>query len=305
MSPIDLSFTRCRFTCTGPDAQRYLNGQVTQDIRGVTPRQAMPACLTNAKGKLEAELVIAAMPGGYLIDAPAALRDMLGPRLEKYLIADDCQILDVTDDTAQFHFPADPATQLPTDIPTDCHEITRWGQPGWERLLPVNQADALRAQATTESGPGSAWDDARIRRGIPIWGAELDAATLPPEAGLEATHISYTKGCYIGQEVISRLRSVGQVARKLCLLESTTGESIGTGWALHASPAPDDAARPLGTLTSATSDGQCALAFLRRPHHLAGSIVYALPNDGSSRSIALEIRPIPSHIPSPPVDSRP
>lgn len=291
MPVIDLQSIRCRFTCTGPDAPRFLNGQVTQDIRRVTPGHALPACLTNAKGRLEAELVIAALPDGYLIDAPACLRGFLGQRLEKYLIADDCHVTDVTGSTVHFHF----LGEDPAHLPPGCNQVTRLGQAGWDHIVPEEEAGTTRASLPPGiAGLSSdALDDERIRRGIPVWGAELDGDTLPPEAGLDSTHVSYTKGCYIGQEVISRLRSVGQVARKLCLLVPSGEGRLTTSMPLHSTPAPEAGTRPLGTITSATSDGRTALGYLRRPHHLGESLVYALPNDGSSLSIPLGILPCP------------
>ena len=102
-----------------------------------------------------------------------------------------------------------------------------------------------------------------MERGIPQWGNELSEETLPPDAGLERTHIDYHKGCYIGQEVISRLKSVGHVNRKLCRFR-------GDGAILPEKGAPlcvvggDGSAS--GTLTSvvAVGDGFLALGYVKR-----------------------------------------
>jgi folate-binding protein YgfZ len=91
-----------------------------------------------------------------------------------------------------------------------------------------------------------------VQRGIPAWGAELTEDTLPPEAGLDKTHIDYHKGCYIGQEVISRLKSVGHVNRAL---QRFTGKSDGqvaaTGFALSGGPSPGDLLHLAGTRDNA------------------------------------------------------
>ena len=73
------------------------------------------------------------------------------------------------------------------------------------------------------------WDRLRIELGSPAWGSELSEDTLPPEAGLELTHIDYHKGCYIGQEVISRLKSVGHVNRTLYRFKGSSPELPSVG----------------------------------------------------------------------------
>ncbi len=292
----DLTTNRCRFLCLGPDATRYLNGQVSQDVRLVAEGRALPACLTNAKGRLESELMIAPHPEGFRIDGPAALRDFLALRLEKYLIADDCQIEDVTESSVQFFLHGE--GEVAPLKPPMAWPSARFGLAGWDLWAGSEEAGGLEARLASVAGRESdeAAEDARIRRGIPAWGSELDADTLPPEAGLEASHISYTKGCYIGQEVISRLKSVGQVTRRLCLLRPMGEETLSVGWELHATPTPD--ARPLGRITSVTRDGLCGLAFVRRPHHAPGTHLSALPNGQSSLSISVEIlAPVESQSP--------
>ena len=106
-----------------------------------------------------------------------------------------------------------------------------------------------------------------VLHAIPAWGHELTLDLLPPEAGLDLTAIDYHKGCYIGQEVISRIRSVGRVNRHLTALIQTSGPPADAGWPLH-SAAGDPTAPSVGTLTRTALHpltGQLhALAFLRR-----------------------------------------
>lgn len=292
----DHTTSRCRFRCSGPDALRYLNGQISQDLRHVSPTRSLPSCVTNAKGKLEAVVRLSSDGQAYWIDAPAELRDFLALRLEKYLIADDCAIADKTDTTAQFFINFAPPTLAETWATS-----TDDGIPGWEIIVCRQDApallEALRASGATE--PDSvAWDDDRIRRGIPKWNCELTADTLPPEAGLESTHIDYHKGCYIGQEVISRLKSVGQVTRRLCLVESTSGPLCAGCDVFSSETSTAPAARPIGQITSATSDGRYGLAYLRRPHHEPGTRIHALPNGQSGASIPLIVLPAATANPS-------
>lgn len=287
----DHTASRCRFLCAGPDALRYLNGQVSQDIRRVSKDHSLPACITNAKGRLESVVRISAASTAtdsapaFWIDGPADQRDFLALRLEKYLIADDCTLADIGDATAQIF------TNCSTP-PTGpwCASVAD-GVSGFEIILPRADAPALFAtleEIGARAPDPVAWEDERIRRGSPVWNRELDADTLPPEAGLDATHIDYHKGCYIGQEVISRLKSVGQVTRRLCRVESPS-TPLATGWELFPADAAPTAARAIGHLTSVTSDGRHALAYLRRPHHQPGTTILALPNDGSGASIPVVV----------------
>lgn len=291
----DHTTTRCRFRCSGPDALRYLNGQLTQDLRLVATGRSQPSCLTNAKGRLEAIVRLSTDGQAFWIDAPATLRDFLALRLEKYLIADDCTIEDKTDHTGQIF-----TDTLPPDADDAWAMSTDDGLPGWEIIIP-KETTPTRIAALTMAGAiepdAVSWNDARIRRGFPAWERELDTDTLPPEAGLESSHIDYHKGCYIGQEVISRLKSVGMVTRRLCRIEATADGQLQPGLELW--PASGDASnRPIGRITSATSDGRHGLAYLRRPHHEPGSAIHALPNDRSGASIAITVLSAPSPISS-------
>ena len=155
----------------GPDSVRFLNGQVTQDVRKVLGNGlVLPSCVTDAKGKLQFRVWIAEgkRPGTVLVFCGEGMAEDLEARLTRYLIADDVEVRDVGAEISADDF----------DIP----DLT---------------------------------EEERIEKGIPKWGAELTEGMLPPEAGLDATDISYNKGCYIGQEVISRIKSAGKVNRRL------------------------------------------------------------------------------------------
>src|SRR2546423_11403952 len=88
---------RAKFRITGTDRFRFLNGQITNDLRRASETAAIEACVLNAKGKLDAHIFIAVVGESFLIDAEPELRETLRARLERYVIADDVQIEDVTD----------------------------------------------------------------------------------------------------------------------------------------------------------------------------------------------------------------
>ena len=98
----DLS-ARAKLRVTGADRLRFLNGQLTNDVRRGTETSAIEACVLNAKGKMDAHLFVRANGDSFLMDADRALQSSLQPRLERYIIADDVQIEDVTGRMSIFH----------------------------------------------------------------------------------------------------------------------------------------------------------------------------------------------------------
>jgi folate-binding protein YgfZ len=223
---------------SGPDRVRYLNGQVTQDVTALPPDQAHLAAVCTAKGRLEGAGWIASHGDAFYLDAAPELRDSLGPRLEKYLIADDAQFEDLADSWSLSHVfgPSVPA------VPDDGFAVrhARFGVPGHDVWRPGGEP--LVAGGLVD---GDVAETLRLEHGLPRWGAELTVQTLPPEAGpvmMEA--ISYTKGCYVGQETIARLKSIGHVNRTLVFLRSATAGHPAPGAKLA------DAGKDVGVVTS-------------------------------------------------------
>lgn len=205
---------RALWRLTGPDAARYLNGQVTNDVAGLADGHACYAAVCTAKGRMEGDVSIALHAGAFHLDADPVLRESLGARLEKYLIADDAVFEDVSDLWNLRHvFGATPPPAPETGF-VIAH--ARFGVPGHD--VWIANPNAAIAGPTVEA---DVIETLRLERGLPRWGAELTTATLPPEAGpAMLAAISYTKGCYVGQETIARLKSVGHVNRTLVFLRS-------------------------------------------------------------------------------------
>ena len=99
---LDIS-ARAKFRITGTDRFRFLNGQITNDLRKVRETVAIEACVLKAKGKMDAHIFVGALDDAFLVDAAPNLRQKLPVRLERYVIADDVQIEDVTDQFSLFH----------------------------------------------------------------------------------------------------------------------------------------------------------------------------------------------------------
>ncbi len=261
---------RTLLTLTGEDRIRFLNGQVTQDLKKLQPGQAVRAAVITAKGRLEADCRIAATSEALWIETDAPLRASLRTRLEKFIVADDVTVEDVSDSYQLTHLPT--LSTLPPDAPQNCLSFAsaRFRNPGLDLWIPSSSGWSPPAS------PLSDWEPLRIARGLPLWGVDIGPDTLPPEAGFESDAISSTKGCYIGQEVISRLRSVGHVNRHLCIL--------GSGLLPSTCPLPSFPAactamngQPVGSLTSLASAGGSvlALAMIQRSQADPGNSVLA------------------------------
>ena len=114
-SLFDLS-DRAKFRVRGSDRLRFLNGQITNDLRKATETEAIEACILNAKGKIDAHVFICAAQDAYLLDTDADLRETIPARLDRYIIADDVQVEDVSDEFDLFHF----LDLERPDLPNEC-----------------------------------------------------------------------------------------------------------------------------------------------------------------------------------------
>ena len=240
---LDLSF-RGRLCLLGADRQSFLNGQVTNNVKDLKTGQGCYAALIAAKGKMQADLNIYILENEILLDFEPGLSETVKQRLEKYIIADDVQIVDAAPDYGLLSVQGPKSNEVVNSLQLDfvlparamnfssvknetLGEIylsnhPRVGNTGFDLFVPTISlgavADKLIAAAQRIGGRACGWkafDTARIEAGIPRFGTDMDETNLPPEAGLDSRAVSYTKGCYIGQEVIARIRTYGQVAKAL------------------------------------------------------------------------------------------
>jgi folate-binding protein YgfZ len=243
---IDLS-PRGRLAVTGGDRLRFINGQVTNNVRDLRPGQGCYAAVVSAKGRVEGDANIYCLAEELLLDCEPGQGGQLTARLEHYIIADDVRVVDLSAAygllsvqgpmaravlARAFHgreLPEGPWSSViwPEVGGEICVvELTRVLVPGLELFVPASRLGEvwgrLREAVTASGGCPAGWEClewARVEAGLPRYGQDMDDRNLAPEAGIESRAISYTKGCYIGQEVISRLRSIGQVTRSLRGLE--------------------------------------------------------------------------------------
>jgi folate-binding protein YgfZ len=270
---------RAKFRVTGTDRFRFLNGQITNDLRKAGEAVALEACVLNAKGKLNGHIFIAPLGESFLFDAEPELREALRTRLERYVIADDVQIEDVTDGFSLFHVLAQEPPMLEGSRIVSVH---RFAAPGWDIWSAPAGYDTLHDQLSSTSVfiDSTVAEVMRIEQGLARWGRELTEDIIPIEADLERRTVDYEKGCYIGQEVISRMKMSGQTNKRLCGLISHDNTPLQQGMKLAA---PSTAGREAGWITSATRSQrlgkQIALGYVKRGFNNPGTTLNAFLQD--------------------------
>ncbi len=288
---IDLS-TRAKFRITGADRFRFLNGQITNDLRKASDAVAIEACVLNAKGKLNAHIFVAAFNEAFLIDTEPELRETLRERLERYVIADDVEIEDVTHKFSLFHVVT---KESPTLEASRIISVHRFATPGWDIWSETARHDLLKRELSLAfpfMDPASA-NVMRIEQGLPRWGCELTEEIIPIEANLEQRTVDYEKGCYIGQEVISRMKMSGQTNKRLCGLISLNDSPLKKGTKLAV---PSASGKEAGWITSATRSQrlgkEIALGYVKRGFNNPGVKLEAVSLD-SPCAIPVEVVSLP------------
>lgn len=282
---------RAKLRITGADRLRYLNGQISNDVRKAGEDSTVHACVLNAKGRINADVYITTDGESYLLDTEPEMRDPLTARLNRYIIADDVEIADASDDFALLHVigPNTPAPEGSVAV----RSANRFGCIGtdlWLRRASYEEAvQTLAVQLPLYAGEVA--EMFRIEQGIPRWGAELSEEIIPTEANLETSAIDYGKGCYIGQEVISRIKMSGQTNKRLCGLVAHETGLLRRGMRLTATDGKE-----VGWVTSATESRrlgrQIALGFVKRGFNTIGTQLLGR-HEESDAAIKLEIVPLP------------
>jgi folate-binding protein YgfZ len=238
---LDLSF-RGRLCVLGADRRIFLNGQVTNNVRDLQTGEGCYAALVTAKGKMESDLYVYGLENELLLDFEPGLSAAVQARLSKYIIAEDAQVAEAAPHygllSAQGPRAAAILQSLGLAVPRTALGAARMdeaalgeiylvnqpriGTAGFDLFVPVATlplaAEKLLTAARAAGGRYAGWsalEMARIEAGIPRFGADMDNTNFPAEAGLDSRAVSYSKGCYIGQEVIARIRTYGRVARIL------------------------------------------------------------------------------------------
>lgn len=289
---------------TGAERLDWLQGLLTNDVKGLGPGAACYAAYLTPQGRMISDMHVVALEDRVLLDVPDRVAQGLRDRLDGLVFAEDVQVQDVSSATVglELHGPTAPqvigrALIAPGDPgePAVVRE-DRIGLPGYgvyvARAHQASITDRLvQAGATLVSQ--ETLDVVRVEEGVPAFGADMDEDTIPLEAGIEGRAISFTKGCYVGQEVIVRVttRGGGRVARRLVGLVFGEADGVQAGDRLVA---PGEEPRDIGRVTSVVWSPALGrvigLGYLHRDFVEPGTTVAARTGD---RQITAEVAKLP------------
>ena len=304
---VDRSHRR-RARVSGPKSLEVMAGLVTNDVGVLVPGQGCYAAALTAKGKIVADLRIFAEEGSLLVDVPTRagagwiemLRKYVNPRLAPWK-DESMELATVGVYGAQARRMVAAATgvapavlgalapyaHVTADVGGSRALVARspdLGLEGYDVLAPTDARDALwRSLAGAGATPTglAVWEIARIEAGRPEWGLDIDETTLAQEANMDDLHaISYTKGCYVGQETVARVHFRGHVNRHLRGLRFPAGEPLPYKAALV-----DESGKTVGDLRSSAISprlGGVGIAMVRREIE-PGTTVAAHWEGGDSR----------------------
>lgn len=238
---------------TGPDRLRYLNAILTNDIKGLKANHGTVSLFLNPQGHVQAELEAYVFADTLFCVSYAMIRERLMPLMDKYIIMDDVTLTDATDKYATLALEGSAAPdamfaasgvelavmdELESreanvgEIPCRVIKKLPGGITSGEFLVARERAgelwDILDATVRRIGGGPvgyKALNALRLETDVPWFGYDFGDKQIPHEAGLQDSHISYTKGCYTGQEIIERVRSRGQVNRVRVSLRFDTPEA--------------------------------------------------------------------------------
>ncbi|MEO8041551.1 MAG: glycine cleavage T C-terminal barrel domain-containing protein [Acidobacteriota bacterium] len=201
----------------GSEAIQFLDGLMTNDVKSIEDGAFMLAAFPNAQGRLLAVVRVTRNGERFLIDTEDATRKLVFDNLFRFTLAGDFFVEDLSDEyrlIRVFDRAFIPIT--PPFIEFDTKYGTEYFVHREDAADFVGELKYLDAVEISDT----LYETLRIERGIPLYGVEMDENTIVPEIGLEEM-ISYTKGCYIGQEIIARIHFRGHVAKMLTGITST------------------------------------------------------------------------------------
>ena len=284
---------------TGADRNKILNNLCTQDLRSLQSGQSKESFMLDVKGRTISHGSVACLDSRTLWISSPGQAHRLVPHIDRYIIREDAMVRDVSDVFLTYLLrPNSPwmQTHLAELLENnECSEdfdkqaisiLVPWLGPGTLLVLatPGTQCPQI-AQLSSICHPsqtpnlqthdGSAWETMRIKNFWPWYGVDIDERNLPQEIGIDARAISFNKGCYLGQETVARLDALGQVQKKLALVELSTD----SGWKFSGPTELMLSGKSIGTVTSASPSDTIengrglwiGLAMLRRGYMEPGS----------------------------------
>jgi folate-binding protein YgfZ len=283
---------RGRIVVSGSERASYLQGLLTNDIVALKSGHGCYAAYLTAQGRMIADLDVYELGDVLLLAMGGGVKDDVMAKLDQFIFSEDVQLGDVSGTFAQIAIVGPEAPAVVASIVRDLSRdalrgmtehgnaraewaggaaivtaIADTGEPGFDLYVERPQSTALKvalaAAGAIELDEATA-EAVRIEAGVPLFGRDMDQETIPLEAGIESRAISFSKGCYVGQEVIIRVlhRGHGRVARKLVGLTLDGDEIPAAGAAVRSGD------REIGSVTSSTTSPAkqrpIALAYVHR-----------------------------------------
>jgi folate-binding protein YgfZ len=265
---------RGKLLVRGAEAAEYLQGQLTNDVQGLEPGDGQYAALLDRKGHMQADMrVLRLAPEEIWLDTEPQTLAAVSRHLAMYKIGREVEIEDVTEARALHSVIGPRSAEIGAARPLPEHSWVATSVEGAEcvavgtalgidLICEAAEADRLRAALSAAGAPTvgeEAAEIVRIEAGVPRFGAEMDTATMPAEAGIVERAVNFEKGCYIGQETVARLHYRGKPNRHLRGLRLSAPETSGAPLVLEGK----EVGR-LGGACISPAHGPIALAIVRR-----------------------------------------
>jgi folate-binding protein YgfZ len=258
---------RGKLRLRGGEAAEFLQGQVTNDVEALAPGRGCYAALLTHKGKVRADMRVLRGDDWIWLDTEPGLEGLLRQTVQMYGIGRDVSAADETAERAILSL-LGPAARAALDAepPAEEHSFVA-GEHGLyvathlgvDVICRAADADSVRIALGVEPVSDDAAECLRIESGRPRFGADFDADTIPEEAGLNERAVSFTKGCYVGQETVARLHYKGKPNRHLRGLRLSDAVAPGAELRLG-----DRAVGRLGSVAVSPVHGPIGLAVVRR-----------------------------------------
>lgn len=255
---IDLSH-RSRLEVEGPEAKTFLNGIVTCDVKKLKNSCSYALHLTH-RGKIIFDFFLQESGGIYIIDVDPSIKENLFQTFQKYIVFQKVRILDMSADWGALAVIGDNPIPPQEEKGLLVFDKSLWGYPSREIWGPRNRIVALKNQLQLPELSPEAQEVLRIESATPKFGVDFGTETIPQEANLYNA-LSFDKGCYVGQEIVARLKHRGHVAKQLVLL--ATEELLKPGDKIFAAEAQKEIGQVTSSVLSTKYNSPIALAYLK------------------------------------------